>query len=39
VYIQYIPRTIRHVQKNLVANAERFAALRELLAPYMDELA
>ncbi len=31
VYIQYIPRTIRHVQKNL-AQHPRFARLRELLA-------
>jgi aminoglycoside/choline kinase family phosphotransferase len=39
VYIQYIPRTIRHVQKNLLQNPERFGELRGLLAPYMDELA
>jgi aminoglycoside/choline kinase family phosphotransferase len=39
VYIQYIPRTIRHVQKNLQYNDGRFARLRELLAGYMDELA
>lgn len=39
VYIQYIPRTIRHVQRNLLQNPERFGELRGLLAPYMDELA
>jgi N-acetylmuramate 1-kinase len=39
VYIQYIPRTIRHVQKNLERNARRFDTLRGLLAVYMDELA
>ena len=38
VYIQYIPRTIRHVQTNLLRNPDRFGRLRELLAPYMDEL-
>ena len=38
VYIQYIPRTIRHVQKNLTRNPDRFGRLRGLLAPYMDEL-
>jgi hypothetical protein len=38
VYIQYIPRTIRHVQKNLMRNPDRFGRLRGLLAPYMDEL-
>jgi aminoglycoside/choline kinase family phosphotransferase len=37
VYIQYIPRTIRHVQKNLAGHA-RFARLRELLAEVMTEL-
>jgi N-acetylmuramate 1-kinase len=37
VYIQYIPRTIRHVQKNL-ARHQRFARLRELLAATMSEL-
>ena len=38
VYIQYIPRTIRHVQTNLLRNPDRFGRLRGLLAPYMDEL-
>jgi N-acetylmuramate 1-kinase len=38
VYIQYIPRTIRHVQRNLMRNPDRFGRLRGLLAPYMDEL-
>jgi N-acetylmuramate 1-kinase len=38
VYIQYIPRTIRHVQMNLLRNPNRFGRLRALLAPYMDEL-
>jgi aminoglycoside/choline kinase family phosphotransferase len=37
VYIQYIPRTIRHVQKNLERHA-RFARLRELLSEVMSEL-
>jgi aminoglycoside/choline kinase family phosphotransferase len=37
VYIQYIPRTIRHVQKNLAHHA-RFGRLRELLAPFITEL-
>jgi aminoglycoside/choline kinase family phosphotransferase len=38
VYIQYIPRTIRHVQMNLLRNPKRFGHLRALLSPYMDEL-
>jgi aminoglycoside/choline kinase family phosphotransferase len=38
VYIQYIPRTIRHVGKNLHRSPGRFARLQGLLAPYMDEL-
>jgi len=38
VYIQYIPRTIRHVQKNLMRHPDRFGRMRGLLAPYMDEL-
>ena len=38
VYIQYIPRTIRHVQKNLAHDPARFDPLRGLLAHYMDEL-
>jgi aminoglycoside/choline kinase family phosphotransferase len=38
VYIQYIPRTIRHVQMNLLRNPDRFGHLRSLLSPYMDEL-
>jgi aminoglycoside/choline kinase family phosphotransferase len=37
VYIQYIPRTIRHVQKNL-ARHRRFARLRELLGGVMEEV-
>jgi N-acetylmuramate 1-kinase len=37
VYIQYIPRTIRHVQKNL-ARHRRFGELRDLLAQLMTEL-
>lgn len=37
VYIQYIPRTIRHVQKNLERH-RRFDALRDLLAQLMTEL-
>jgi aminoglycoside/choline kinase family phosphotransferase len=38
VYIQYIPRTIRHVQTNLLRNPDRFGRLRGLLSTYMDEL-
>jgi aminoglycoside/choline kinase family phosphotransferase len=38
VYIQYIPRTIRHVQTNLLRSPGRFGELRGLLAPYMAEL-
>jgi hypothetical protein len=37
VYIQYIPRTIRHVQKNLERH-DRFARLRELLGEVMTEV-
>jgi hypothetical protein len=37
VYIQYIPRTLRYVRKNLVRHP-RFARLHELLAPYIEEL-
>jgi aminoglycoside/choline kinase family phosphotransferase len=37
VYIQYIPRTIRYVRQNLT-KYERFARLRELLAPHISEL-
>jgi aminoglycoside/choline kinase family phosphotransferase len=37
VYIQYIPRTIRYVRQNLT-KYERFARLRELLAPHVSEL-
>ena len=37
VYIQDIPRTIRHVRQNL-PKYERFARLRELLAPHVSEL-
>ena len=35
VYIQYIPRTLRHVQRNLAVNP-RFAELRGILEPYID---
>jgi aminoglycoside/choline kinase family phosphotransferase len=37
VYIQYIPRTIRHVQKNL-GRHPRFVRLHDLLAEFMTEL-
>ena len=37
VYIQYIPRTIRHVRRNLERH-DRFGRLRELLAEVMTEL-
>ncbi len=37
VYIQYIPRALRHARKNL-EKYPRFARLRELLADHIDEL-
>jgi aminoglycoside/choline kinase family phosphotransferase len=37
VYIQYMPRTLRHVKANL-ERYPRFARLQELLAVYLDEL-
>jgi aminoglycoside/choline kinase family phosphotransferase len=37
VYIQYIPRTLRYVQRN-VDRYPRFGRLRELLASHIDEL-
>jgi aminoglycoside/choline kinase family phosphotransferase len=37
VYIQYIPRTLRHVRTNL-EKYDRFAHLRALLAVYVDEV-
>jgi aminoglycoside/choline kinase family phosphotransferase len=37
VYIQYIPRTLRHARINL-EKYERFARLREILAGHVDEL-
>ena len=36
VYIQYIPRTLRYVSRNLEQNP-RFARLRELLATHVEE--
>jgi aminoglycoside/choline kinase family phosphotransferase len=36
VYIQYIPRTLRHVRNNL-EQLPRFGRLRELLAAHVDE--
>lgn len=36
VYIQYIPRTLRHARTNL-SRYPRFARLRELLAAHIDE--
>jgi aminoglycoside/choline kinase family phosphotransferase len=36
VYIQYIPRTLRYARENLF-KYDRFARLRELLAPHIDE--
>src|SRR6267142_2056929 len=36
VYIQYIPRTLRHVRNNL-QNQPRFARLRDLLATHVAE--
>ena len=37
VYIQYIPRTLAHVQANMSRN-ERFTRLREILARNIEEL-
>ena len=37
VYIQYIPRTLRYVRETMERDP-RFARLRELLAPHIDEL-
>ena len=37
VYIQYIPRTLRHVRENTERNA-RFARLRELLGGAIEEI-
>jgi len=37
VYIQYMPRTLRHVRTNL-EKYDRFAQLRALLAVYVDEV-
>jgi len=38
VYIQYMPRTLRYARTNL-EKYPRFARLRELLAPHVEELA
>jgi aminoglycoside/choline kinase family phosphotransferase len=38
VYIQYMPRTLRHVRRNL-ERYPRFGRLRELLATFIEELA
>jgi aminoglycoside/choline kinase family phosphotransferase len=38
VYIQYIPRTIRHVASNLARRDGTFGRLRELLAPWIEDL-
>ena len=37
VYIQYIPRTLRHVQQNLTHH-ERFARMHDILAEFIPEL-
>jgi aminoglycoside/choline kinase family phosphotransferase len=37
VYIQYMPRTLRYVKTNLDRYA-RFSALRDVLAPHLEEL-
>jgi aminoglycoside/choline kinase family phosphotransferase len=37
VYIQYIPRTLRHVQQNL-ARHDRFGRVHEILAEFIPEL-
>jgi hypothetical protein len=37
VYIQYMPRTIRHVRRNL-QRYPRFGRLQELLATFVDGL-
>jgi hypothetical protein len=36
VYIQYIPRTLRHVRNNL-ERSQRFGRLRDLLATHVEE--
>ena len=36
VYIQYIPRTLRHVRNNL-EHLPRFARLREMLSAHVEE--
>ncbi|MGH9162714.1 MAG: aminoglycoside phosphotransferase family protein [Vicinamibacteraceae bacterium] len=38
VYIQYIPRTLRHVRDNLASNRGRFGRLHDLLAAHLPEL-
>ena len=38
VYIQYIPRTVRHVERNLARHPDRFGRLRELLSGLMTDL-
>ena len=37
VYIQYMPRTLRYARTN-ISKYTRFARLRGLLSPYIDEL-
>jgi len=37
VYIQYMPRTLRHARTN-ISRYPRFARLRELLAAHVEEL-
>jgi len=37
VYLQYIPRTLRYARENLL-KYDRFARLRDLLAPHLEEL-
>jgi aminoglycoside/choline kinase family phosphotransferase len=37
VYIQYMPRTLNYLRRNL-AKYPRFAKLRDLLAPFIEEL-
>jgi aminoglycoside/choline kinase family phosphotransferase len=37
VYIQYIPRTIRHVHRNLAGQPARFARLRQLLTDLLAD--
>lgn len=38
VYIQYIPRTVRHLEKNLARHPDRFGRLQEVLSELMGDV-